>query len=312
MAIDLWTEKYRPKTLDEYVWRDASQRQKVEEWLAGGILPHLIFSGVTGTGKTSLAKLLLRIMGIPKEDILEINASRERRIEDIQDKIIGFAGMWAFGPTGVKYVLMEEADSISFLAQKMLRAEIEQYQDNCRFMFTCNYPEKLIDAIHGRCQSFHFDALDQEEYIVRFMSILDAEGVKYEDDVLGSIVSMTYPDLRKCINLAQQNVVGGVLQKPSAEDVTSTPDYLLDVAALFKAGRILEARKLIVEQAPAEEYPSIYRFLYKNLDLWGETEEQKDDALLAIRRGLVNHAMVADPEINLAATMVELTRIIQQ
>lgn len=312
MSVELWTEKYRPKSLDEYVWRDPNQRKKAEEWIASGALPHVIFSGVTGTGKTSLALLLLRLLNIPEGDILKINASRERRIEDIQDKIINFAGMWSLGPSGIKYVLLEEADSLSFLSQKMLRAEIEQYQDVCRYIFTCNYPDKIIEPIRGRCQGFHFDALDQEEFVMRLIHILDNEKVTYDDEALSMIVSATYPDLRKAINLADNNVVDGRLEKPAEEDVTSTPDYLMEMASLFKAGRTLEARKLLVAQAPIEEYPDVFRFLYRNLDLWGKTEEQKDEALIVIRRGLVNHSMVADPEINLAAMMVELCRVASQ
>jgi replication factor C small subunit len=309
MAVSLWTEKYRPKTLDEYVWRDAQQRKKVEEWIADGALPHLMLSGGPGTGKTSLAWLMLLMLGIPKGDILFIPASRERKIEDIQSKIINFVGTWALGPTGIKYVLLDEADAISPLAQKMLRTEMETYSDVCRFVMTCNYPEKIIPAVKSRCQGFHFEALDQEQFLSRLMHVLTNEGVQFDDDGLMKLFSATFPDMRKCLGLAQERTVGGVLSAPDMDALTGTQDYLIEMANLFKTGRYLDARKLITSQAQVEEYVDIYRYFYRNLDLWGDTEDQKDQALLTIRKSLVNHSLVADPEINLAACCVELAHI---
>lgn len=307
----LWTEQYRPKTLDQYVWRDPAQRAKVEEWVKEGVLPHLMLTGGPGTGKTSLAEMMLRVMGIPSGDILKINASRERKIEDIQNKVINFVSTWALGDSGVKYVILDEADSMSPLAQKLLRGEMETYSDGCRFILTANYPAKIIPALHSRCQGFHFEAMDRDDFTARVGEILVTEDVNFEVDDLLAHVDASYPDLRKCIGNVSQSTQGGKLSPPTA-DSEGTKDYLTEMTALFKAGRTLEARKLIVEQAQVEEYPDIYRYLYKNLDLWGDAEDQQDDALLVIRRGLVNHALVCDPEINLAACLVELCRIQKQ
>jgi len=289
----LWIEKYRPKTLDEYVWQDQALRTKAEEWIKEGALPHLLLSGVSGTGKTSLAKLMLKLLGIPNGDILTIYASRERKVDEVQDRIVNFASTWALNATGFKYVLLDEADSLSQLSQRFLRSEMETYEASCRFILTCNYPQKIIPAIHGRVQEVKFSALD----IMDVMSYVD----------------MTYPDLRKCIGLTQQYTQANtLLPPPPQEDMVNGKDYLIEVANLFKNGKYLEARKLIVSQAQVEEYTDIYRYFYKNLNLWGNTEEQQDDALLAIRRGLVNHSVVADPEINLAACLVELSHIAKQ
>lgn len=150
---DMWVEKYRPKTLDEYVWRDPAQRAKAEEWINSGVLPHLMLSGVSGTGKTSLAELLLRMLGIPSGDILKINASRERKVEDIQSKIINFVSTWALGPTGVKYILLDEADSMSSLAQRLLRGEMENYSDVCRFIITCVTGDTKVYTSRGYKQA---------------------------------------------------------------------------------------------------------------------------------------------------------------
>jgi replication factor C small subunit len=304
----LWTEQYRPKTLDEFVWRDSNQRQQVQEWLNNGSLPHLLLSGVQGTGKTSLAKLMFRQLGIQNGDILELNASRERNPDIIASKVLNFCSTWALGD--MKYVLLDEADSMTPLAQRILRGEMENYHESVRFILTCNYPNKIIPALHSRCQGFHFEALDLNEFTARIADIVLQEGVALETEadveVLNEFVELTYPDLRKCINMLQQHARNGKLERPQQRD-TGGKDYMNEMVNLFKAGQFTEARKLVVSTAQPEEYNEIYRFMYQNLGLFGDTEAQQNEALLLIRKGLVNHALVADIEINLAATMCELS-----
>lgn len=311
MSRKLWTEEYRPTTLDEYVWRDQRQRQEVEKWLADGALPHLLFSGIQGTGKTSLALLLLKLLGIPKSDICIIYASRERKIEVVQERVSNFVGQWALGPSGIKYVVMDEADALSPLAQKFLRSEMEVNADICRFILTCNYPKKIIPAISSRIQGFHFEALEHEDYVARAGEILMKENVEFDVDNLMEYANATYPDLRKLLNNLQQHSNDGVLAPYSADEIVAK-DYLFEMADLFKQKQFLAARKLIVEQAQLDEYDDIYRFLYKNLNLWGSTESQQDEALLVIREGLVHHGVIADAELNLSATLVKLSRIAAQ
>ncbi len=310
LNVDLWTERYRPKSLDDYVWRDLTMRAKFAEMLESGVLPNLLFSGSPGTGKTSLALLLLNLLDIPAGDILFIPASRERKIEDVQDRLDGFVTTWALGPSGVKYVVFDEFDAVSPLAQKMLRTAIEMHSDLTRFIATCNYENKILPALHSRFQTYHFKTLAEDDFIVRVGQILADEGIDFDVDVLQDYIRVTYPDLRKAINLVQQNSVGGRLTPPKEGDEASK-DYLLNVIDLFRQGKFIEGRKLILSQAQVEEYPEIYRFLYRNLNLFGATQRAQDEALLTIRKAVVNHTLACDPEILLAATLAELTMQVQ-
>jgi replication factor C small subunit len=307
--MDLWTEKYRPKELDEYVWKDPKSRAQVESWLGSGSLPHLLLSGVQGSGKTSLAKLMFRQLNVPSADVLEINASRERNPDVIANKILGFCSTMSM--SGMKYILLDEADSMTPLAQRILRGEMENYHEAVRFILTCNYPNKIIPAIHSRCQGFHFKELDEGEFTTRIANILMNEGIEIatEEDIaiIGEYVKHTHPDMRKCINLLQQNVHDGKLNR--LVDTSQSQEWIAEATTLFVNNQFTEARKLIVEKASPEEYGDVYRFFYQNLDLWGSTEDQQGCALLAIRQGLVNHGLVADVEINLAATIAHLMQI---
>lgn len=305
---ELWVTKYCPKTLDEYVWKDDDLRSKVDQWLKEGSMPHLLLAGPPGTGKTSLANLLLSLLGIPRGDILYINASRERKVDDIQSKIGGFVGTWALGDSGIKYVLLDEADAISPLAQKMLRGDMVDHANECRFILTANYPKKIIEALHSRCQSFTFTALDRAEYITRVGVILGSEGVDFDVDVLMAYADIAYPDLRKAINLVQKRTIAGKLMPPEKED-ESTKDYLVDMVTMFAEKKFSDARKLIVSQAQPEEYPDIFRWLYRNVEVFGSTEDQQNRALMALGTAVYRHALVSDTEINLSATLAELTMI---
>ncbi len=300
---DLWVEKYRPNSIDTYVFRDDNQRKQVTGWKDDGALPHLLFSGAPGTGKTTLAKVLLQELDVDSMDILEINASNENSVDTIRSKITNFSSTMPFGD--MKYVLLDEADYITPNGQAALRGVMETYHTSCRFILTCNYPQRIIPALHSRCQGFHIEKLDVNEFTARIATICIDEGVEMNIETLDTYVQATYPDLRKAINLTQQNVVDGVLQKPQDGD-GNTSDWMLSAIELFKAGKYKEARTMIVSQARPEEYEEVYKFMYRNLQLWGDTEQKQDQAIVIIRNGIAKSVAVADPEINLAATLVEL------
>jgi len=307
MAKELWVEKYRPKTIEEYVFKDEAQKRQVKSWIKEESIPHLLFSGSAGIGKTTLAKVLLNELGIQDFDVLEINASRENNVDTVRDKITNFVQMIPFGP--FKVVLLDEADYLSLNAQAILRGLMETYSSTARFILTCNYPNKIIPALHSRCQGFHVEKTDQTEFTARVATILVTEGIEFDLDTLDTYVKLSYPDLRKCINLVQQNITEDLnLTSPTAGEGDSS-DYKIEMVELFKKGKIQEARKLLCGRARPEEMEDIYRWLYDNLDLLGSTEEQKDSAVLVIKQGLVDHTLVADPEINLAAVLVKLARL---
>ena len=300
---ELWTEKYRPSTVGDYVFRDADQKRQVTGWLDSGAMPHLLFSGAPGTGKTTLAKVLLNELDVEDMDILIMNGSSQNGVEEVRDRITNFASTMSFGD--MRYVLLDEADYLTPNAQAALRNVMETYSNICRFILTCNYPQKIIPALHSRCQGFHIEKLDITEFTARIAEIGITEGVQLELDTLDSYVQATYPDLRKCINLVQQNVVDGVLQKPQAGD-GSTSDWMLEAVELFKASEYKKGRELIVGQARPEEYDEVYKFMYRNLQLWGKTDVQQDQAIIIIRDGMAKSTLVADPEINMSATLIEL------
>ena len=303
---ELWTEKYRPKDLDGYVFRDQAQKEQVATWVKEGAIPHLLFSGAPGVGKTTLAKILIHQLEIDDYDVLEINASRENSVDTIRDKISGFVQTMPFGE--FKVVLLDEADYISPNGQAALRGVMETYHASARFILTCNYPNRVIPALHSRCQGFHIERIDQTEFTARMAKVMLEEGVEFELDVLDTYVKATYPDLRKCLNICQMNSTSGTLDAPHGDEGGSE-DYKLEVVTMFKAGKIKEARQLLCKNARPEEMEDMFRWMYDNIDLWGSTDEQRDAAIIVIRNGLVNHAMVADPEINLSATLCELTQL---
>ena len=301
----IWVDKYRPGTLDGYVFRDQSQREQIEGWIKQGSIPHLLLSGSAGIGKTTIAKILINQLGVQDIDLMVANGSKEARKIEWVDKLISFCQTMPFGD--FKIVLIDEADYMNIHSvQPALRNLMEDYSTDVRFILTCNYPNKIMPAIHSRCQHMHFEKIDQTEFTARVAEILITETVDFDLDVLDTYVKAYYPDLRKCINTVEMNSQTGSLVAPTASSNTS--DYKIQMVDLFKSGKITDARKLICSQATAEEMEDIYKWLYSNIELLGKTEYQQDSAVLIIKQGLVDHTLVVDPEINLAATMIRLAR----
>jgi DNA polymerase III delta prime subunit len=308
LTSKLWVEAYRPSKTDEYVFVDDRQRQQVESWIRDQSIPNLIFSGEPGTGKTTLAKVLINEINIDPYDVLEINASRENSVDMVREKISGFVQTMPFGR--MKVVLLDEADFLSAAGQAALRNDIEAYHSTVRFILTCNYAHKIIPALKSRCHEFSITKTDKIEFTTRAATVLVTENIDFDLDVLDIYVAATYPDLRKCLNQLQINSSSGTLLSPQSQGNTED-ELLLDATTLFKSGKITEARQQLLQYLSL--YPSrieeIYKWCYNNLELWGKTNEQKDAAILIIRNGLAQLPLIGIPEIALASTIIELTNI---
>lgn len=306
MALtELFVDKYRPQLLKDYVFRDEQFKRQMEEIVKNQTLPNCGFYGPAGTGKSCIAKILINELGIDELDVLELNASRNNSIDDVRNTITNFVQMMPYGDYRV--VLLQEFDHFSVPGQAGLRDLIESYSSTARFVLTGNYQNRIIPAIHSRCHAYIIDKMDKVEFEARVATILVEEKIEFDIDTLDLFVKVSYPDLRKCIGMVQMNSIGGKLISPDSSESGST-DYQLEMVSLFKQGKILEARKLLCSKARPEEIVDIYKWCYQNFELFGNTPKKQDDAILIIKQALVDHTVLADPEIGLSACMIRLMR----
>lgn len=300
----LWVEEYRPKTLDSVIFQDESLKSKFGTYIKSREIPNLLFSGVQGSGKTTLSRVLVRELKIDPADIMTINCSDEM-IDALRDKVKSFAYSMPIGK--FKVVQLEEFDYLSQNGQALLRAIIEDTSAVTRFIATCNYENKIIPAIKSRFQQFNFKAPDQEAVYVLMAEILEKENVEFEFDVLDAFVSATYPDIRKTINLLQQYSQGGKLQAMTGSG-NSSADWKFKLIDLLKGTDYRAMRKLVCENCSRDEYDDVFRFLYENISKSVKFKDpaKEEEAIVIIADHLYRHSLVADPEINIAAMFIAL------
>jgi DNA polymerase III delta prime subunit len=306
MQKTLWVEKFRPKSVNDYVFADERQQQQVQQWVSDKSIPHLLLSGDPGVGKTTLAKVLINELEVEDYDVLEINASRENGIDALRDKINSFVQTMPFGE--FKIVLLDEADFLTHNAQAALRNDMEAYHTTVRYILTCNYQYKIIPALKSRCHEFHIAKPDLTDFTARAATVLISENVEFELDTLDTYVRATYPDLRKCLNQLQVNSTSGKLLTIQTQG-SNEHELLIQATSFFKEGKIIDGRQHLMEYIAI--YPTrvedIYKWMYLNIDLWGKSQEKKDASIIAIRNGLATLPLVGIPEISLAATLAEIT-----
>tara|TARA_Y100001963_G_scaffold108400_1_gene149853 strand:+ start:2207 stop:3112 length:906 start_codon:yes stop_codon:yes gene_type:complete len=301
MEHSLWVEKYRPTDLSTYIGND-HLKDKVKVYLESGDVPHLLLYGRAGTGKTTLAKIVVNNIDC---DYMYINASDENNIDTVRNKMKTFASSVGF--KDLKVIILDECDYLTPNAQAALRNLMETFSKHCRFILTCNYVERIIDPIQSRCQSFKVVPPSKKEVAQQMVKILKDENTDFELDDVALIVNAGYPDIRRVINSAQRQVVGGKLKV----DVNSViqNDYKIQLLErLINKSGLNDIRQLIADNS-ITDYSELYKLLYDEVDTYcnGKVAE----SILAISEGQYQDVNVVDKEINFMATIVKLMRIVK-
>ena len=262
----LLVEKYRSKDLDEYVGNEHIKKT-ITQYLGQNDIQNLIFYGPAGTGKTTLAKLIVNNLNC---DYLYINASDERGIETIRDKVSGFASTASFKP--IKVVILDEADFLTIQAQASLRNVIETFSRTTRFIMTCNYVERIIDPLQSRCQVLKVIPPSKKEVAVHLASVMATEGTTYEMEDLKTIVNQYYPDLRKCLNTIQLSTQDQKLVIDKSVLVSS--NYMTSILKeLSNAKPKWREIRQIIANANVSDFEELYRYLYDNAHVYASGRE---------------------------------------
>jgi len=297
--MELWVEKYRPQVLEEYVGNEII-KNKIADYLKQGSIQNLLFHGVAGTGKTTLAKLITKNLNC---DLLYINASDERGIDTIRDKIIPFASTMGFND--VKIVILDEADYITPQAQATLRNTIEACSATTRFIFTCNYLERIISPLQSRCQTFEITPPSKLNIVKHLKDIIDGENIKVKANDLAIVVNNFYPDIRKIINTIQGSIIDNQI-KIDNDSLKNTQLGGLVVDALIRKAKLSEIRQILADSG-SREFDDLFKYIYdKSSTLFGDKE---GEAILIIAKYQYEYTFVLEKEICIAAMLNKLRNL---
>jgi DNA polymerase III delta prime subunit len=307
MTAEIWVEKYRPKVLEDVVI-DAGTLEIFKNFIEQKTIPHLLFCGSAGLGKTTCAKILARAITEDAGDVLYINASDETSIEIIRGKVKSFCSTTSFSG-GLKIVILDEFDGMSGNAMMMLRNTMEEFASRCRFILTCNHSERVIEPIKSRTQTFDFSGTEKKLIAKKCVDILTAEKIDYasEKENLKTIVNKYYPDIRKIINCLQQFSTSGTFKyNENRAETAENQDKLI---AYIKKCDI----KAIVKEllGSGVDYSELYRTIFDRAEeLVGTDTEKKINVMLLTADFLHKHSMVIDPEINFRALLINICRVL--
>ena len=300
----LWVEKYRPSNLDTYIGND-HLKDKVSVYLESGDLPHLLLYGKAGTGKTTLAKILVKNIEC---DYLYINASDENNVDTVRNKVKNFASTMGF--KDYKIIILDECDYITPNAQAALRNLMETFSKHCRFILTCNFVERIIDPIQSRCQSFQVIPPSKKEVALHIHNILNEEGVASKMDDVAGLVNAGYPDIRRVINSCQRQCVDGMLVVDKQSLVES--DYKMKLLEIIKTQNKKDAfkgvRKLLAD-SQVTDFAELYKLMYDEVDSYGTGHIA--ECILIIAKYQLSDSQVVDKEINAMAMIIELLGVIK-
>ena len=301
----LFVEKYRSKVLDEYVGNE-QLKQIVSQYIDKNDIQNLLLYGTPGTGKTTLAKLIVNNIDC---DFLYINASDERGIDTIRDKVQGFASSASFKP--LKIIILDEADFLTIQAQASLRNIIETYSRTTRFILTCNYLERIIDPLQSRCQVLKITPPSKKEVAQHVAGILEQESINYELNDLVLVVNKHYPDVRKILNTCQVNTVEGKLTiDKSLIASNSYTDAILKELKSANKSSFKNIRQILAD-SNLSDFDEIYRFLYDNLDEYAKYGVQQAMIIIEIENYMYHANFRIDKEINVMALISKILQTIQ-